>query len=74
MADLLKVSLEMASYKSVFKNRIANVIPNDEERILIAKNFKASLDIKGFDYQFFTNFEEAIEWLSETKQLDPSSI
>ena len=56
------------------KNRIANVITNDKECIFIANNFKASLGIKGFDYKFFTDFEEVVEWLSEKMRLVLSLI
>jgi hypothetical protein len=66
MSDILNVAVEIARYKSVFKNKIANVIPDDEKRLSIANQFKACLDIKGFQYDFFTDFEDAIEWLSDT--------
>ena len=73
VSDILKVAIELARYKSVFKNKIANVIPYDEERLSIAQQFKACLDIKGFQYEFFTDFEDAIEWLSDATLLDPNT-
>ena len=62
--------MDVALYKSSFRNKIANVVPDDDERLAIAKHFKACLDIEGFDYSFFTEFESAIEWLSETTELN----
>ena len=36
MNDILKITIEVARFKSVFKNKIASVIPDDEERLAIA--------------------------------------
>ena len=73
MSDLLTLAMDAALYESSFLgnlgNKIANVIPDDEERISVAKAFKTCLIIKGFEYDFFTDFEAAIEWLSETSRL-----
>ena len=66
MTDLLQLALHMARHKSLFENRIANVIPPDTERLFMAEQFRACLHIEGFEYDFFTDFESAIEWLSET--------
>jgi len=66
MSDLLEMAMYMASYKSLFRNKIANVVPNNEDRLVIAKKFKGCLDIQGLEYDFFTDFEAAIEWLSDT--------
>ena len=69
MSDLLQLAMDVALYKSLFRNKIASVIPDDGARLMIAENFKACLDIQGFEYNYFTDFEAAIEWLSETSQL-----
>jgi hypothetical protein len=74
MNELFDLSIEMARFKSVFKNKMASVIPNEEERITIAERFKACLDLKGFQFEYFTDFEKAIEWLSDTTTLDVSGI
>ena len=66
ISDLLQLAMDMARHKSLFQNKIANVVPDDDKRLAIAENFKACLDIQGFEYNFFTDFESAIEWLSET--------
>ncbi len=74
MTDLFDLSLEIARFKSIFKNKMASVIPKDKERISISKKMKACMDIKGFQFQFFTDFEDAIEWLSDTTQLNVTDI
>jgi hypothetical protein len=72
--DLVQIVLEMGRFKSVFTNKMASVIPNDEEIISTAKKLKACMNIKGFQFQFFTAFENAIEWLSDTTKLNATDI
>ncbi|MGD8250972.1 MAG: STAS/SEC14 domain-containing protein [Desulfobacterales bacterium] len=67
MSDTMNVALEIAAYKNLFKNKIATVIPNEPERIAHAEKFEAALIIRDFNYRFFTDFEDAIEWLSDVK-------
>lgn len=67
MNHVLKTSLEMGKYKDVLANKIANVIPQDENRFSYAKMTEAAIQIKGIQYKIFTDFESAIEWLSETE-------
>ena len=66
---ILRLALEMARYGSAFKGKIANVVPDDEKRLSTAKQFEASLNLQGFDYKVFTSFEDAIDWLSEVKEV-----
>ena len=70
MGMILGLAFEMARYRSIFKGKIANVVPDDEKRLTIAKQFKASMDIQGLRYELFTNFEDAINWLSEVAELN----
>ena len=72
--DIFEVVLEMGRFKSIFTNKMASVIPNDEARISIARKLKACMDLKQFQFQFFTAFEDAIEWLSDTNQLNTDDI
>ena len=67
--DTMKVALEFGTYISSFKNKIANIIPDDPKRMIIANRFKACMDIQGFEYELFTDYESAIEWLSKTEDL-----
>jgi len=72
--DIMKIALEFGSYVSSFKNKIANIIPDDPERMTIATRFKACMDIQGFEYEVFTDYESAIEWLSKTEDIDQTTI
>ena len=72
--DVMKVALEFGSYVSSFKNKIANIIPDDPKRMVIANRFKACMDIQGFEYELFTDYESAIEWLSTTKDISQTTI
>ena len=69
MDDLMKIAMELVQLMPPsFKNKIANVIPNDEDRVFVAENFEACMKIKKFQYKFFTDFEQAIEWLSDVRR------
>jgi hypothetical protein len=65
MGDIIQISMEFASYHQVFKNKIAVIIPDTEERLKIATRFKTCMDMQGFQFEQFTDFEAAIEWLSD---------
>jgi hypothetical protein len=67
--DIMKIALEFGTYISSFKNKIANIIPDDQKRMIIANRFKACMDIQGFEYEIFTDYESAIEWLSKTREI-----
>lgn len=63
-AELLTVAVEFAKYQDAFSNKIAVIIPNTPERIERAKFFMATLGDVNFQIQHFTEFEDAIDWLS----------
>jgi len=63
--DIMSLALRLASHRSMFGHKIANVIPNTEDRLVVARQMKAALISEGFTYNFFTDFESAIEWLSD---------
>ena len=65
MKNVLELALEIARYKSVFKGKLANLLPDDEKRLLTAKQLKVLMDLEGFQYEIFTSFEDAVEWLSD---------
>jgi hypothetical protein len=67
MDVLIKVAMEVVKLMPSFKNKIANVVPNDANRVSIAERFEACMNINKFQYKFFTSFEDAIEWLSDVK-------
>ena len=68
MDDLMKIAMELVQLMPPsFKNKIANVIPDDEDRVSVAENFEACMKIKKFQYKFFTDYEQAIEWKNRAK-------
>ncbi|HEY3276147.1 MAG TPA: hypothetical protein VGJ94_05970 [Syntrophorhabdaceae bacterium] len=71
---MLQLAVEMARYKSLFKGKIATVVPHEEKRLAVAMQFKACLDLKGFQYEVFTSFEDAINWPSEIKEMSPTPL
>ena len=73
IVDILEVAREFGSSVSSFKNKIANIVPDDHERMVIAHRFKACMDMQGFEYEIFTDYENAIEWLSETEDIDQTT-
>jgi hypothetical protein len=69
MESLVEVALEFGRYKSSFKGKLANVVPNEETRIRTAKLLKTLMNSQDFRYEIFTSFEDAVEWLSDVKVL-----
>ena len=66
MEEAMKITMEFIEcMPPFFPNKIANVIPDDENRASIAKKFELCMNIKNINYRFFTDFEKAIEWLSD---------
>ena len=64
--DLMELTLNIVGYVPDFKNKIASVIPVNEKRLRIARQFKACMALKDYSYEVFTDFEKAIEWLSDS--------
>jgi hypothetical protein len=62
--ELLQAALEFAQYKNIFKNKIAVLMPIDEDRLARAKIMHRAMDSQGFQFNYFTDFEDAIDWLS----------
>lgn len=67
--DILEIASEFNRHASAFQGKIVNVIPDDENRILVAEQLKAILDLDPHRYKVFTSFEEAINWLSDIENL-----
>jgi hypothetical protein len=63
--ELLNVALEFALYKNYFKNKIAILIPDNPDRIKRAEFLKTQMKTEGFKYNYFTDYEKAIDWLSD---------
>jgi hypothetical protein len=67
MTDIMKSAQELFVFKDVLRNKIANIIPKDKDRVSIAEKAEAAIQLGGIHYKFFTDFEAAIEWLSDIK-------
>jgi hypothetical protein len=69
MVDILRTAMEVEKFKHALKNKVANVVPNDQDRVSIARKAEAAIQYKAvIDYKFFTDFEEAIDWLSDISE------
>ncbi len=66
MLDLMKISAEIKSFQYFFTNRVATVIPSEEKRYEVATKMKACLVIMGFDYEVFTDYDQALAWLDQS--------
>ncbi len=65
MLDIMKISTEIKSFQCFFTNRVATVVQPDKERYDVATNMKACLLIMGFQYEVFTDYDEALTWLGD---------
>lgn len=62
--ELLQVALEFARHKKTFKNKIAVLMPTDEDRLEKANIFYKAMDNQDFVFNYFTSYEDATDWLS----------
>ncbi len=65
MLDIMKISTEIKSFQCFFTNRVATVVQPDKERYDVANKMKACLLIMGFQYEVFTDYDEALTWLGD---------
>jgi hypothetical protein len=66
--DLLTLATEFTKYIHNFSKKIAFILPNDPDRIIRADFFLKSLDNHAFSIKYFTEYEQAIDWLSTVKK------
>jgi hypothetical protein len=64
-SQVLEIIIEASKYQHTFTNRIAVIIANEPDRIARAKFFKAGLKPGKYLFEYFTDYEKAIEWLSD---------
>jgi hypothetical protein len=62
--DLFRVIIEFLRHKDIFRNKIAILMPTDEERLWQAKRACSALANQNFTINYFVRYEDAIEWLS----------
>jgi hypothetical protein len=69
ITELMQITLEIANNIPDFKNKIVSVIPDNEKRLQTAKQFQSCMTLKGFNFEIFTDFEKALDWLSDTSDV-----
>ena len=62
--DLFRVIIEFLRHKDIFRNKIAILMPTDEERLWQAKRACSALANQNFSINYFVRYEDAIDWLS----------
>ena len=72
-ADILEIISESTKHLHAFHNRIAVIIANEPDRIARAKFFKAGLKSGNFQFEYFTDYEKAIDWLSDIREFSEHS-
>ena len=68
-ADTLQVAAAFARYFKSFRNKIAVIIPDTARRMAKAEFMRACMHLQGFQWEFFMAYEDAIDWLSDIKEL-----
>ena len=68
-ADTLQVAAAFAQYFKSFHNKIAVIIPDTAQRMAKAEFMRTCMHLQGFQWEFFMAYEDAIDWLSEIKEL-----
>ena len=68
-ADTLRVAAAFAQYFKSFRNKIAVIIPDSEERMAKAEFMRTCMHLQGFQWEFFMAYEDAIDWLSEIREV-----
>ena len=68
-SEAIRVAAEFVVLRHSFRNKIAVLIPDRVECIAWAAFMKTRLDMKGFQWAFFTTYEDATEWLSEITEI-----
>jgi hypothetical protein len=69
--EMMRIAMEFVHHRYAFQNKLAMLILETDKAVTEARFFKTCMDLKGFEMEFFTNYELAIDWLSEVKELGP---
>ena len=70
MNDIMEIAIESARFKPFVKSKIAYIIPNTEERKALARQFKAYLAFDEIQFMIFTDYDNALDWLSDITQIN----
>ena len=67
--DVLQVAASFAHHFKSFRHKIAVIIPDTAERMAKAEFMRTCMHLKGFQWEFFMAYEDAIDWLSDITEL-----
>ena len=70
MHDMMEIALEFSRFKPFIHNKLASIIPDTEERKALARQFKAYLAFEGIQFMIFTDYDKALDWLSDITQIN----
>jgi hypothetical protein len=62
--EVLDIIIEISKYYYAFPKRIAVVVTNEPGRIARTKFFKAGLMPGNYQFEYFTDYERAVAWLT----------
>ncbi len=68
-SDALQVAASFAHHFKSFHHKIAVIIPDTAERMAKAEFMRTCMHLKGFQWEFFMAYEDAIDWLSDITEL-----
>ena len=63
MMDMLEIAAECSKHLIDFSRKIAFLIPDTEQRKLVAKIFRTCMEAEGFELKQFFDYEAASKWL-----------
>lgn len=63
--EILEVLESLDTMGVSFTKKVANVIPDDQNRLRLAMVVKNVLDLTGERYEVFTDYDKAIRWLND---------
>lgn len=63
--EILEVLESLDTMRLSFTKKIANVIPDDQNRLRLAMVVKTVLNLSGGSYEVFTDYDKAMSWLDD---------
>ena len=66
MGDLLDIAAECSMQLEGFNQKIAFLIPNTEQQKQVARLLRTCMEIQGFEFKQFFEYDPAVEWLLDS--------
>lgn len=63
MKDIFYIAMEISKFKTSSTNKIAAIVPKDNDRLIVSKKFEAAIQLKGIQLSIFTDMTSAQKWL-----------